>query len=159
MIKKLNEMLEMQKDLDSAIYKEKGIEKVPLENIRLALFDELGELNHELKADWAWWKNHVAKDNKKVLEELVDCFHFALMIQYNDTGNYFYKYVVKECSNYTSIYQGYTIFDSYKAIMESREPIYHLIIITYYLGFTLDDVYNEYIKKNKVNYERLKNGY
>lgn len=34
-----------------------------------------------------------------------------------------------------------------------------LLDLTERLGFSFDDVYQEYLNKNKINYERLKNGY
>ena len=34
-----------------------------------------------------------------------------------------------------------------------------MLLITEKLGFTIDDIYECYQKKNKVNFERLKNGY
>lgn len=34
-----------------------------------------------------------------------------------------------------------------------------LIAITEYLGFTIEDVYQAYCDKNKINYQRLKEGY
>lgn len=34
-----------------------------------------------------------------------------------------------------------------------------LIAITEYLGFSVEDVYKAYCKKNKVNYQRLESGY
>ena len=44
----------------------------------MAILDEIGELTHELKANWCWWKKTQAPvDNEKVLGELVDIWHFA----------------------------------------------------------------------------------
>lgn len=34
-----------------------------------------------------------------------------------------------------------------------------LLKLTEQLGFSFDEVYQEYLNKNKINYERLKNGY
>ena len=34
-----------------------------------------------------------------------------------------------------------------------------LLKLTKCLGFTFDEIYQEYLRKNKINYERLKNGY
>ena len=39
------------------------------------------------------------------------------------------------------------------------EKLERLIAITEYLGFTIEDVYKAYCDKNKVNYQRLKEGY
>lgn len=38
------------------------------EKLNLAILDEIGELTHELKANWCWWKKSQAPvDNEKVL--------------------------------------------------------------------------------------------
>jgi dimeric dUTPase (all-alpha-NTP-PPase superfamily) len=37
--------------------------------------------------------------------------------------------------------------------------LYYLIFLTEKLGFTFDEIYDAYIEKNKVNYERMKEGY
>ena len=36
---------------------------------------------------------------------------------------------------------------------------YSLVALTRKLGFTIEEVYNAYIDKNKVNFERIANGY
>ncbi len=52
-------MLKLQQKLDERIVQGNGITyKDLLEGnwYVSAILDELGELNHELKADWCWWK-------------------------------------------------------------------------------------------------------
>ncbi len=163
MIKKLNEMLEMQKALDAAIYKEKGIDEVPFGNIRLALLDELGELNHELKPNWCWWKNNVGEVNRNhVLEELVDCYHFGLMLTYYENKDFkFTRGWLRQNEHTNRTIFEKDFFDYIRDIIFFHETnvIYYLNKLAQYLGFTISDVYNEYLRKNKVNYERLKNRY
>ena len=84
MLEQLKELLEMQRVLDENIYTTHNV-KYDEEKTYLALIDEIGELNHELKAEWCWWKKNQAPVNKeKVLEELVDVWHFALSIFYQN---------------------------------------------------------------------------
>ena len=84
MIEHLKELLEMQRVLDENIYTTHNVE-YDEEKTYLALIDEIGELNHELKAEWCWWKKTVKPvDREKVLEELVDVWHFALSIFYQN---------------------------------------------------------------------------
>ena len=52
----LKEMFTMQKALNEAILKEYGEDSITEEKLQLAIIDELGELTHELKGDWCWWK-------------------------------------------------------------------------------------------------------
>lgn len=159
MLEKLKELLEMQRALDENIYTTHNVE-YDEEKSYLALIDEIGELNHELKAKWCWWKKTVKPvDREKVLDELVDVWHFALSIFYHhfyfDNGIY-----VKECN--INVYENYKLFLIYKMLLNKylNQHILELMIaLTHKLGFTFDDVYEAYKKKNAINYERLKNGY
>lgn len=75
----IKEMLQMQAKLDKAIMEEYGLEELDEENLRMAILDEVGELTHELKGNWCWWKKTQAPvDKEKVLGELVDVWHFVL---------------------------------------------------------------------------------
>ena len=66
MLEQLNELLEMQYALDEAILKEHGNvydEKIA-EQMKIALFVELGEMMNELPTKFKCWKK-TAKDNKE----------------------------------------------------------------------------------------------
>lgn len=53
----VREMLKMQKKLDVAIFEKAGMNEYPKpEQYFLAILDEVGELNHEMKPKWCWWK-------------------------------------------------------------------------------------------------------
>lgn len=159
MLEQLKELLEMQRVLDENIYTTHNVE-YDEEKSYLALIDEIGELNHELKAEWCWWKKTVKPvDREKVLEELVDVWHFALSIFYHnfyfDNGIY-----VEECN--INVYENSKLCLIYKMLLSKylNQHILELMIaLTHKLGFTFDDVYEAYKKKNAVNFERLRNGY
>lgn len=51
------------------------------------------------------------------------------------------------------------IYEFIKLISCPLNRIESLIAITEYLGFTIEQVYEAYCDKNKVNYQRLKEGY
>ena len=75
----LKEMFQMQRTLNKSILDEFGEESMTEEKLELAIIDELGELTHELKGDWCWWKKtQKPVDRKRVLEELVDVYHFVM---------------------------------------------------------------------------------
>ena len=160
MLEKINEMIEMQKALDKAIYKEHGTQ-FDAEKCRTAIIDELGELTHELKANWCWWKKtQKPVDNAKVLEELVDVWHFVMCYTYhlNDEEEYFvneYYDLMKEEANDCESEYSMHVF----AVLKSNFTIETLLVLSEHLGFTIDDIYNAYISKNKINYERLASGY
>lgn len=163
----IKEMLQMQKKLDEAIMEEYGLTEIDEENLRMAILDEVGELTHELKGDWCWWKKTQAPvDKQKVLGELVDIWHFMLSYQNHfnfgeearlsylneeELLNGMLKRLRTKKSNLSKVLTRLVIFES------SIIPV--LIAITEYLGFTIEQVYNAYCDKNKINYQRLKEGY
>lgn len=163
----IKEMLQMQKKLDEAIMEEYGLTEIDEENLRMAILDEVGELTHELKGSWCWWKKTQAPvDDKKVLGELVDIWHFVLSYQNHfnfgeearlsylneeELSNGMLKRLRTKKSNLSKVLTRLVIFES------SIIPV--LIAITEYLGFTIEQVYEAYLDKNKINYQRLKEGY
>lgn len=167
MKEKLLEMLQMQQALNENILKEHGSEKYTDENLEHAFLDELGELNHELKPLWCWWKKtQKPVDQERLLEEYVDCIHFGLCMLLNS-----YKYELENVvDNIVFKYQSYINFKEYATSLRCFKDILNrsydsfdrfvvLLALGDKLGFDFDTIYEAYIKKNKVNYERLKNGY
>ena len=163
----IKEMLQMQEKLDEAIMKEYGLTEIDEENLRMAILDEVGELTHELKGNWCWWKKTQAPvNNDKVLGELVDIWHFVLSYQNHfnfgeearlsylneeELSNGMLKRLRTKKSNLSKVFTRLVIFES------SIIPV--LIAITEYIGFTIEQVYEAYCDKNKVNYQRLESGY
>lgn len=163
----IKEMLQMQEKLDKAIMDEYKLTMLNEENLRMAILDEVGELTHELKGNWCWWKKTQAPvDEKKVLGELVDIWHFVLSYQ-----NHFCEgeKTLISYSNESEISQDYLerlIKKKYKfpvilaGLSNQRWSMLNVLIaITEYLGFTIEQVYEAYCGKNKINYQRLKEGY
>ncbi len=151
----IDEMLKMQRALDEAIYKEHEVE-FDEEKCKLAMIDEIGEFNHEVKSTWCWWKKTQAPiDREKALEELVDIWHFALSLTYHRMGTLDFAYPYMDNAvgdlNLPYLYESLIRQDSTR--LETLEQIGKKF------GYTLEDVYHAYIKKNKVNYERLANNY
>lgn len=163
----IKEMLQMQEKLDEAIMKEYGLTEIDEENLRMAILDEVGELTHELKGNWCWWKKTQAPvNNDKVLGELVDIWHFVLSYQNHfnfgeearlsylneeELSNGMLKRLRTKKSNLSKVLTRLVIFES------SIIPV--LIAITEYIGFTIEQVYEAYCEKNKINYQRLESGY
>jgi dimeric dUTPase (all-alpha-NTP-PPase superfamily) len=160
-VEMLREMIQMQMALDSAIYDGNNVEYNE-EKCYLALFDELGELNHELKKIWCWWKKTQKEvDRQRVLEELVDCYHFGMSIYYHKYGdnlasaNYETRLVERNAKTFT-------LNELYRAVINTSSKNFilsTLFILTYKLDFTMEDVYQEYKRKNQENYDRLARGY
>ena len=163
----IKEMLQMQAKLDESIMKEYGLTEINEENLRMAILDEVGELTHELKGNWCWWKKTQAPvDDKKVLGELVDVWHFVLSYQ-----NHFNKGEEMLCNYLNEKEMSDTLLERLRAktinlpfalshlVYYKGSIIAVLIAISEYLGFTIEQVYEAYCGKNKINYQRLKEGY
>ena len=163
----IKEMLQMQAKLDESIMKEYGLTEIDEENLRMAILDEVGELTHELKGNWCWWKKTQAQvDNDKVLGELVDIFHFVLSYQnhFNGGENRILNYLMLNGNSDNIL--NLLMTNKYKlsetltdlATWNSHK-MERLVAISEYLGFTIEQVYEAYVDKNKINYQRLKEGY
>lgn len=162
----LKEMFQMQRTLNENILNEFGEEVMTEEKLELAIIDELGELTHELKGEWCWWKkSQKPVDRKRVLEELVDVYHFVMTSEMTRR----YSSTDKEIDFILNKYDFYfSYFDEIKNerldyligdISATCDKLGELLKLTKCLGFSFDEVYQEYLNKNKINYERLKNGY
>ena len=171
---KWNNMLEAQRKLDERIIQGNGLTYADLYNsgrYQHALLDELGELNHELKANWCWWKKTQAPVNReKVLEEFVDCLHFVLSWQIATVE-------VEPYSYYRPAEKAWNAFKRDEATTVPRAatyvngiakwcgdhyvepPVGAIIRLMNELGFNIEEVYNAYMTKNRINHERQDNGY
>ena len=163
MIEQLKELLEMQKMLDASIFEKHGITTYPYENMRIALLVEVGELMNELPTRFKHWKKS-AKDNyEKALVEYVDCLHFALSVH-----NYYNVNIdVNQFERMHDYYEAFEETDEFYTVWELLEKsvtskvltLHYVLALGHRLGFTWDEIYNAYMAKNKVNYERLARGY
>lgn len=163
----IKKMLEMQDKLDEAIMKEYGLTEIDEEKLCFAILDEVGELTHELKGNWCWWKKTQAHvDNDKVLGELVDVWHFVLSYQNHfingEKGIENTCMVKRNSKNILSLMRnnkfGLTVAFS-DLVSWKWNKLERLIAISEYLGFTIEQVYECYCDKNKINYQRLESGY
>lgn len=163
----IKEMLQMQAKLDEAIMKEYGLEEIEEEKLNMAILDEIGELTHELKANWCWWKKTQAPvDDARVLEELVDVWHFVLSYQNHfingEKGIENTCMVKRNSKNISRLMRnnkfGLTVAFS-DLVSWKWNKLERLTAVTEYLGFTIEDVHKAYCGKNKINYQRLKEGY
>ena len=164
-IELIKEIAKMQEKLDAALL-EKGkalglIKEFDRERCTFALIDELGELTHELKGSWCWWKaTQKPVERAKVLEELADAWHFGLSLDNNNPIDmelrYHHEWIQMPSCNMHVIKK---INSTIKAAIVGYLVVPELYKLTYALEFTMEDVYQGYIKKNKENYERIANGY
>lgn len=161
MLGQLKELLEMQKALDETLMKEHGLKEYPFQRTKIALLTEIGEMMNEIQTEFKWWKKHATYNREKALEEYVDCLHFALSL-----SNYweviddieFEQYAYSENN---SLAIGYMTLDYVliRCVEGDETCLLYLFDIGNYLGFSWEEIYSAYKKKNAVNYERLRNGY
>lgn len=156
---KLQEMFAMQMELNEKVERRMDISIYDSKvngNLYLAIVDEVGELNHELKKMWCYWKKSCKPvDREHLLEELVDIWHFILTdyllrrvssIAYRDI-----EYVTKENIRY--VYP-----DAIRQFNAAPDMI-NLMRVTFSLGYDFNDIYEAYKKKNAVNHERMDGSY
>lgn len=165
-LRMIETMLKKQDELNSAIMKEYGLTTISKEQIDLATLDEIGEFTHELKGDWCWWKKTQPQvDEEKVLGELVDIWHFAL--SYQNHFDYGMQGIINRCmflrnsKKHLDLLKAkdYELPEIFSDLVVFEYKLERLIAITEYLGFTIERVYEAYCSKNKINYQRLKEGY
>ena len=157
----------MQAKLDEAIMKEYGLYTIDEEKLSFAILDEVGELTHELKGNWCYWKKtQPPVDGEKVLGELVDIWHFVLCEQNicnfgeMTLGSYLQeKEIVDTFLERLKSKRVFLPLFLTELVRRDCYSIETLIAITEYLGFTIEQVYSAYCNKNKINYQRLKEGY
>lgn len=157
----IRKMLKKQAKLDKAIMKEHNLIEITREQLEMAILDEVGELTHELKGDWCWWKKTQAPvDEEKVLDELVDVWHFVLSYTYNYSDVIFthIDWIVEKGIN-TCKKEGLACSLANIINAQYTDKLFYLISVSLWLGFDIEDVYQAYCEKNKVNYQRLKEGY
>lgn len=157
----IKNMLERQKAYDAEVSKKHNVDYVSKSQLESALFDELGELMHAQKSDWCWWKKTQPQvDEEKVLGELVDIWHFVLSYtdSISDVRFTHIDWMVGKGIN-TFEQEGLACLLANIVNAEYENKLFYLIAVSLCLGFTIEDVYQAYCDKNKINYQRLKEGY
>ncbi|PRR85543.1 dUTP diphosphatase [Clostridium luticellarii] len=167
----IKKMLADQKELDDKILSNAGIEKYPLENIKLALLVELGELANEWQG-FKHWKKHREINREKLLEEFADCLHFALSIENyyeskdhklngdfsEDSFNSISDFLGKDKTTLTDIIEGF--FVTYDVVLnDTRDVLVYIVGLGLMLGISKEEMEQAYYKKNAVNYKRQEEGY
>ena len=159
----IKDMLERQKKYDAEVFKKHNITSVSRQQLESALFDELGELMHAQKGGWCWWKfTQEPVDVAKVLEEYVDVLHFALMFEITYGGCRYQNEEIER--NYRMIKSDSCLGQAFVyscVICRTRddEILAYVIALGLHMGFSLEEIYKEYVRKNEINKERLANGY
>lgn len=163
----IRQMLVDQKKLDDEILSNAGVEEYPLENMKLALLVELGELANEWQG-FKHWKKHKEINRERLLDEFADCLHFGLSLenQLHQVSNHvkdaieeIVKNLDNECKN-KDVLEGFKYV--FNAVLDTTgyiSPLLSIIALGRCLDISLDEMEQSYYRKNKVNYKRQQEGY
>lgn len=162
-------LLTQQEKLDSSMRDKHDIKKSDwMNNMHkehtIALNVEIHEFINEAYQTWKYWKTK-KMNLENMLEEAIDVIHFG-MLAINKKGLSIEKFS-SEFSNWL------TASDSLIDRDEVKETIFRLsterthvtvvlervLKILDYYGFIATDIISAYNKKNKVNFERMVDGY
>ena len=160
----IESMLDMQAKLDEVLLKVRGFSYSDLLRQRAydrAILDELGELNHELKGYWCWWKkSQEPVDRQRVLEEFVDVLHFCLSQTLAEIAcaqrPAFHWEILMDIFVKHQFDGELDILDWQKCHQRSLIKAFRLMK---WLEFTPEEVHEAYKKKNAVNFQRQREGY
>lgn len=161
-----NRLYQAQDKLDQEIIERKHLQHKDLRAMKLlALYTELGELAQEVQGLWKYWKSHTERDDEKVLDEFVDCLHFALSIGldnhsfYDGSGGGYPVIEADVATLFDIVYLDLNRFigsrddDDYKMFIDDLMGLGH------FLKLTDDQIYNHYFEKNEINHERQEVNY
>ncbi|NSL51533.1 dUTP diphosphatase [Calidifontibacillus erzurumensis] len=160
----LKRLFALQRELDTRIEKEHGLENQDLMDKKiLALLVELGELANETRCFKYWSKKPAAK-REVILEEYVDGIHFILSIGLNLAIEDQLQ-LVEQTEKRDLVQQFHYVFDSIAAFrkeinMKNYQSIFaEYILLGKLLGFSVEEIEKAYKMKNEVNHKRQDQGY
>lgn len=161
-MKILSRIYEMQKKLDNTVDETHGItgEDVTTKKI-LALIVEIGEFANEISS-FKYWKKNINVQKDLVLEEYADGLHFF--------ASFYVGLDVKEdvkpilASNdlnemFLELYSATTDLKNGISLEKLNKAFGTYIGIAKLMKFDEEEVLEYYFKKNKINFERMKNNY
>ncbi|RIW37760.1 dUTPase [Bacillus salacetis] len=160
----INHLLEMQRELDTYIEEEHGLEETDLFDKKvLALLVEVGELANETRC-FKFWSTKQPSEKNVILEEFVDGVHFILSLGINigiqhfelREASYLEEDVTKQ---FLEIYNSIHDFTNGRSVSEYDQLVHQYFYLGEILGFSHEDVVHAYKEKNDVNYKRQQEGY
>ena len=101
-------------------------------------------------------------DEAKVFEEYIDVVHFALMYEIKFGSGCYQDEDVKWNYNKLKTDLGFGqayAFSCVISLTRDDNVLAYVIALGLHLGYSIEEIYNEYIRKNEINKERLAKGY
>ena len=158
----LNKIWEMQKALDSTILENNNLNySNTFKNRSLAFIIELAEFSNETR-EFKYWSKRPASGKDILLEEYIDGIHFIVSqaIYFECKKKYELEkssLSIVELTIETFRLSSLVVKEPSKKLVESIINLYLQIGI--YYGFSNEDIMTHYIKKNKINYQRIQDNY
>lgn len=161
----LSSLFEQQKKFDEFVHKKHRLtyKKIFMET-KLALFVELAELANEVKS-FKFWSIKGSSSKEKILEEYVDGLHFITSLCLIKKIKPIFIINIKNKIILTKHEITIKFLDLFKRIykLNSKNSLIKWFIkylnFGFCLNFSLNEILNAYMKKNKINYRRQKNNY
>lgn len=159
----LHKLFEMQNTLDQRIQAEHHLEGVPLLNKKiLSLQVELSELANETRC-FKFWSTKEPSNKDIILEEYVDCLHFILSLGLEKSFQDITLDVKDVCfelsDQFLNLYINISDFAVDSSIEKYLNIFNNFLSLGQNLGFSVENIENAYLYKNKINHERQDNGY
>ena len=158
----LKEIYILQEKLDQAIIKKHNIIVEEISDLKiLALMVELGEFANELKT-FKYWKINKTTNPKKIAEEYVDGIHFFVGIALENNFSHILNFDVESKDINQQLLLIYKSISEYQH--DKTQEKFHKAFSLYLgvikiLNFNYEQMFEDYKKKSKINFERLENGY
>ncbi|MBU3110577.1 dUTP diphosphatase [Clostridium lacusfryxellense] len=159
----LHKLFQMQNTLDQRIQAEHHLEGVPLLNKKiLSLQVELSELANETRC-FKFWSTKQPSSKDVILEEYVDCLHFILSLglekNFQDTTLDVKDICYELSDQFLNLYIYIADFAVDSTIHNYLNIFNNFLSLGQTLGFSVENIENAYLYKNKINHERQDNGY
>ncbi len=159
----INELYDIQETLNQRILEEHNLKEEDLINDRfLAFFVELGELANETRT-FKYWSLKAPSADEVILEEYSDGIHFLLTIGLTLDRPHLEFYNQETDLTLTelflSVYNDANIVRSQGSKFVYVRMYNTFMLIAKKLGFSEQDVYDSYMRKNKINHQRQDDGY
>ena len=162
----LSEIFEQQVKLDKHIQSNHNLKYSDiLEELKLALAVEMGELANEVRC-FKFWSYKLPSEKSVILEEYVDGIHFitslAIANEVKDYHSWEIEIENKQYSKYEITVLFNNLFKSTSDLNDQKSIVSwykQYIKLGYALGFEFNDIKQAYQKKNLINHQRQDNKY
>ena len=156
-------LYDMQQELDNYIANNHELKGKDLYHERhLAFLVELGELANETRC-FKFWSTKKPSAREVILAEYVDGIHFLLSIGLEKGYRYDGREAVgtenEQTKQFNHVFTVAAAFNQHTEEEGYVRLFREFIHLGKVLGFNEEDIYNAYLEKNEINYERQDQGY